>query len=276
MSRPAERGGEGEPVDPDDGSRRFESAAPPGPVVARLPPSARTPVTRGIVAVVVALGLFAVAMALSDGLARVLGALIALGGPGSLSRLFVNTAALHLFGFGVPAVGYLVAHRGRWRSYLRLRECTQWTVFYGSAVGLGLMLATVAATLLFNLLDVAPAESATGQAPDPIFYLVLFVVSSAVAVPMEELFFRGLLQRRLTDDTHAVVGITVTSGLFASIHSTVSVGSGGELLAFGLFVTFGLVLGIAYHYSENLFVPIIGHIIFNGVQILVRALEVAA
>lgn len=39
-------------------------------------------------------------------------------------------------------------------------------------------------------------------------------------------------------------------------------------------VAFGLVLGVAYHYTDNLFVPIIGHLTFNGVQILVRALEV--
>jgi membrane protease YdiL (CAAX protease family) len=210
-------------------------------------------------------------------LSRLLGALLTrvvpVGGAGSLGGLFVNTTALHLFGFGVPAAVFLVYHRKQWRSYLRLTECTQWTAFYGTAVGLGLMLVTVTATVLFTVLGIAPAESASGQAREPLFYLVLFVVSSTFAVPMEELFFRGLLQRRLTDGTHAVVGIAVPSLLFASIHSTVTVGSGGELIAFGMFVGFGIVLGGAYHYTQNLFVPIIGHVIFNGVQILVRGLE---
>ena len=263
-------------ANPADESDPATSGGGSPPVVSHLPRAIRTPITRGAVALVVSLGLFASAMALSEALVGAFGAVVSMGEPGSLSRLFVNTAALHVLGFGVPAGAYLLAHRQRWRSYLRLRECTQWTVFYGTAVGLGLMLVTVAATVLFNVLDIAPAESAAGQAPDPLFYLVLFVVSSVVAVPIEELFFRGLLQRRLTDGIHAIVGIALPSVLFASIHSTVSVGSGGEALAFGMFVAFGLVLGSAYHYTENLFVPIIGHVTFNGVQILVRALEVAA
>lgn len=270
---PADESGAAASSDESDGAT---AARPSAPFVAHLPPSMRTPITRGAVALVVTVGLFASAMVLSEALVGAFSAVVTMGEPGSLSRLFVNTAALQVLGFGVPAAAYLLAHRQRWRSYLRLRECTQWTVFYGTAVGLGLMLVTVAATVLFNLLDIAPAESAAGQAPDPLFYLVLFVVSSLVAVPMEELFFRGLLQRRLTDGSHAILGIAVPSVLFASIHSTVSVGSGGEALALGMFVTFGLVLGFAYHYTENLFVPIIGHVTFNGVQILVRALEVAA
>lgn len=244
-----------------------------GPFVARLPQSIQSPVTRAAAAVVVALALFATAMILSRLLGRILGVFVPIGGAGSLSGLFVNTAALHIVGFGLPAAVFLVQHRQRWNAYLRLTECTQWTVFYGTAVGLGLMLVTVTATVLFTVLGISPAESASGQASEPLFYLVLFVVSPTIAVPIEELFFRGLLQRRLTDGAHALLGIAVPSLLFASIHSTVTVGSGGELIAFGMFVGFGIVLGGAYHYTENLFVPIIGHVMFNGVQILVRGLE---
>lgn len=258
-----------------DGSagRSANSTGETGPVTARLPSS--NPLTRGIVALVVALGLFGSAMALSRVLAGAFAVVVTIGEPGSVSRLLVNTAVLQLLGFGLPAAAFLFAHRQRSRSYLRLTECTQWTVFYGSAVGLGLMVVTVAATVAFNLLGIAPAESAAGQARDPAFYLVLFVVSSLLAVPMEELFFRGLIQRRLTDGIHPVAGIAIASLLFASIHASVSVGSGGELLAFGMFVGFGIVLGVGYQYTQNLFVPIIGHVIFNGVQILLRGLEVA-
>jgi len=44
----------------------------------------------------------------------------------------------------------------------------------------------------------------------------------------------------------------------------------------GMFFSFGVVLGVGYYRTENLFVPIIGHVVFNGVQVLVRAAEVAA
>ena len=87
-----------------------------------------------------------------------------------------------------------------------------------------------------TLLNVAPAESAVGRATDPVFYLVLLAVSTLVAVPMEELFFRGVVQRYLKDRFHAGVAIGVTSLLF---------------------------------------VPLIGHALYNGVRIILRAVEVA-
>jgi membrane protease YdiL (CAAX protease family) len=230
---------------------------------------------RATVAVAVALVLFGLAMGLSRGAVRLFVALGVVGEPLSVSRLLANTVALHLLGFGLPAVLFVVFHNQRPRAYLRLQNYDAWTAFYGTAVGLSLMILTVGATILFTLLDIAPAESAVGQATDPLYYAALFVVSSAIAVPMEELFFRGLLQRRLTDGTHPFPAIVLTSLLFASIHSNITVGSGGAMLGFSLFVSFGLVLGVAYHYTENLFVPITGHVVFNGIQILVRGLEVA-
>ena len=80
------------------------------------------------------------------------------------------------------------------------------------------------ATGVFVLLDIEPAESAVGDATNPQFYLVLFMISTFVAM-----FFGS-----------------------------------------------GVVLGVSYYRTENLFVPIIGHVIFNGVQVLLRAIEVAA
>lgn len=248
-------------------------SAPAGPLLARLPAH---PAVRVAVAVAVAVGLFALAMGLSRGIVRLFVALGVLGGPATVSRLLVNTVALQILGFGIPAALFVSLHAQRPRTYFRLRRYDAWTAFYGAAVGLSLMVLTVAATVLFTVLGIEPAESTAGQATDPLYYVVLFVVSSAVAVPMEELFFRGLIQRRLTDGTHTFVAIVLSSLLFGSIHSNVSVGSGGAMLAFGLFVSFGIVLGVAYHYTENLFVPVTGHVVFNGVQILVRGLEVAA
>jgi membrane protease YdiL (CAAX protease family) len=233
------------------------------------------PLVHAAVAIAVALGLFALAMVLSRTIGKILVSAGLLGGPATVSRLLANTFALQLLGFGLPAALFVLARKEQPRGYFRLTSYDAWTAFYGTAVGLSLMILTVVATVLFTVLGISPAESTAGQATDPAYYTVLFVVSSAVAVPMEELFFRGLLQRRLTDGTHPIPAILLTSLLFASIHSTISVGSGGAVLAFGLFVSFGVVLGVAYHRTNNLFVPIIGHVVFNGVQILVRGLEVA-
>jgi membrane protease YdiL (CAAX protease family) len=87
-----------------------------------------------------------------------------------------------------------------------------------------------------TLLDVAPAESAGGRATDTVLYLVLLAVSTLVAVPMEELFFRDVVQRYVEDRFHA-----------------------------------GVAIGVA----SLLFVPLIGHALYNGVQIIPGAVKVA-
>ena len=220
------------------------------------------------------IGLFVFVFVLSRTARTLADQLIDVGEPGTVSRLLVGVFTLQLVGFGV---GTAVVLRGREnpREYLRIRGVDQWTLFYGAAVGLALMLLVVGATVAFNLLDVEPAESAVGASPDPWFYLLLFVVSTFIAVPMEELFFRGILQRSLEAFWGSVVAIGVPSLLFVTIHTSVTVGSGGEAIAFGLFFSLSVVLGVSYYLTENLWVPIIGHAIFNGSQIAVQGLEMA-
>jgi len=138
------------------------------------------------------------------------------------------------------------------------------------------MIVAALATGLFTLPDIEPAESAAGRATDPLSYLLLFAVSTFVALPMEELFFRGIIQRHLEERFPAPVAIGVASLLFMVVHTSVTASSGGEAVALGMFFSFGVVLGVGYHLTENLFVPLIGHVVFNGVQILIRALELAA
>jgi membrane protease YdiL (CAAX protease family) len=127
-----------------------------------------------------------------------------------------------------------------------------------------------------TIITINPAESAVGQSTDLAFYLVLFAVSTVVAVPLEELFFRGIVQCHLEERFHAAVAIAVAGLLFVVVHASVTVESSGEAIAFGMFFTFGVVLGTGYYLTENLFVPLIGHVTFNGIQILLRALDVAA
>jgi len=244
----------------------------------RADASGRTQSTLGrrAVALVLVVVLFVGALLLSRAASRVAAVAIDVRRPGTTSNLLVGVLGLQVLGFGTAAGLFLATRDRRWRSYLRAREVTAWTVFYGTAVGLALMIIAALATGVLTLLDVEPAESAAGQATDPLFYLLLFAVSTFVAVPMEELFFRGIVQRHLEDRFPAAVAIAVASLLFTVVHTSVNVGSGGEAVALGMFFSFGVVLGVGYHVTENLFVPLIGHVVFNGVQILIRALEVAA
>lgn len=220
--------------------------------------------------------LFVWALALSRGVLWVANQLFEVGPSGTLSGLLVGVLALQLVGFGATAAFVLWLHSDSWREVLRVGDLTEWVVFYGATVGLGLMVVASLATGLFTLLEVEPAESAVGVAEDPRFYVALFFVSTFVVVPMEEVFFRGIVQARLEEQFHSAIAIGVTSLLFVVVHTSVSVGAGGELIALGLFFTISVVLGVSYTVTENLYVPIIGHAIFNGTQIFVRTLELLA
>lgn len=239
-----------------------------------------TPETRGLghrlFGLGLAVGFFGAAIGASILTERVLTAVVEVGGPGTVSELLSGVFSLQVVGFGGVALAFLATREQDWPSYLRITPPTQWTAFYGVAVGLGLMLLTSLSTVLFTLFDITPPESSAGAATGPGFYVVLLVVSTAVVVPLEEVFFRGIVQRYLSDLAGPVVGVTVASLLFASVHTSVRVGNGGELLSVLLFVSFGLVLGWSYALTENVFVPVIGHGMFNGIQILVRTLEVLA
>jgi membrane protease YdiL (CAAX protease family) len=219
-------------------------------------------------------GLFLVAIGVSLALTRFIGAMVGIGEPGTAARLFTNTVALQIGGFGLGCLLFLWAREVDWRSYLRLDEISDWILFYGAAVGLSLMILTVLVSGLFTVLELETAESSTGASQDPLYYLLLFVISSFVAVPLEEAFFRGILQRHLEELYHPVAAILVPSLLFMSIHG-IRVERPGDVLALGLFFGFGVILGTSYYLTQNLYVPVIGHVMFNGIQILVRALQVA-
>lgn len=217
---------------------------------------------------------FAAALALGRGVFWLAEHALAVGEPGTVSRLLVGVGALQVVGFGSVVAAALWLSGRPWRAALRVGPVTQWVVFYGAAVGLVLMVLVSAATGLFALLDIEPAEAAVGAARDPWFYLVLFLVSTFVVVPLEEVFFRGFVQARLEEAFHPAAAVAVASVCFTLVHTTLSFGA-GEFVAFALFFSLSVVLGVGYTLTGNLFVPVIGHALFNGVQILVRTLEVA-
>lgn len=236
-------------------------------------PTTRSRVKRWVFALAVVVGLFVGANLLAFGVTSGLRRVVETGGPGTLSQLLTSVAGLQVVGFGTATLVVLVTRQADWRSWLRIGPLTEWTLFHGTAAGLALMVLTSGATVLVNLLDITPPNQTVAIEVGPLFYLGLFVVSTVVVVPLEEAFFRGILQRRLGEAVHVSAAIGVASLLFAVIHTGVRVTAVSELASFTLFFSFGVVLGVSYAYTENLLVPIIGHAVFNGVQVAVRAAE---
>lgn len=89
--------------------------------------------------------------------------------------------------------------------------------------------------------------------------LLLIAVIPAIA---EEFFFRGVMQRLLLQMLHRApwVAIIITAVIFSAIHM--------EWLDFIPRVILGFLLGTLYYLSGNLWLPIIGHFLNNGMQVV--------
>ena len=101
---------------------------------------------------------------------------------------------------------------------------------------------------------------------DPLIFLLLGVLSILIVGPTEELLFRGVIQTRIRETFGVPVGIPLATALFALIHvfgfSTLA---GGVLGVSVLFLS-GLVLALAYEYTDNLVVVAVMHGLFNATQ----------
>ncbi len=92
------------------------------------------------------------------------------------------------------------------------------------------------------------------------FLMALTVAAVAPAVG-EELLFRGILQPRieaLTKNVH--IGVWITAALFSAIHL--------QFVGFLPRMLLGALLGYTLVWSGTLWLPIILHFVFNGIQIV--------
>jgi len=93
---------------------------------------------------------------------------------------------------------------------------------------------------------------------DLLFNLFLIALIPAIG---EELFFRGIVQKKLANilkSSH--VAVIITSFIFSAIH----------MQFFGFLPRFilGLILGYLFYYSANLWMSVLGHFINNALGVL--------
>ena len=88
-----------------------------------------------------------------------------------------------------------------------------------------------------------------------------FFIIAIVAAILEELFFRGVLQRILSDYIDPHVAIFISAFIFSAIHMQFF----GFLPRFAL----GVFLGYLFLHSGRLILPIFAHLLFNGSQLFI-------
>lgn len=142
------------------------------------------------------------------------------------------------------------------------------TVLAAYAVGFGF------SAVAFGLALPLPPESIFTQIElrNPLNYLVFAVFALLVNGPVEEILFRGIVQKELMDSYGRWVALAGASAMFSLYHLSafylVLLAPNPPLagLVVGLVAFFfaGVVLGAAYLRTDNLTVPILAHGVYNA------------
>lgn len=132
----------------------------------------------------------------------------------------------------------------------------------GIGIGAALLSQLVIIPLLYLPFDVDDLGGENDRLVDNTHGLglvVLYLILAVGAPVVEELFFRGFLQRAMVRRLGPVVGIGLTAALFGLTHFDVA--------AFVGLTVFGVVLGVLAHRRGSLGASIVAHVTFNAVAV---------
>ena len=185
-----------------------------------------------------------------------------------LSLTWVAVAQLGLwFGMlGVPLVASKLKGNGPVRDYGLRSE--GWDAPLGFAAGIvtQLLLIPLLYGPIFWLTDLDstdledPARGLTDRATDSLGIAMLVLIVGIGTPIVEEIFYRGLLQRSLERRFGVWPGILGSALLFGVSHF--------QLLQLPALVLFGVVLGLLAQRTGRLAAPIAAHIVFNMTTVL--------
>lgn len=183
-----------------------------------------------------------------------------------------SAVALVAQGAGLVAVVALYLERNSlsW-SYLRISQPTLRDAGFAVLATVVLFLALGLLSVAIEQLGLTTTEHSVSQSAEenPAVLLPLIPLSILVTGPAEELLFRGVIQTRLRETFTTNNAVIIASAAFSLVHvPAYAIGSSiglSLLTTLAILFILGLLLGAAYEYTGNLFVPIIAHGVFNAV-----------
>jgi uncharacterized protein len=102
----------------------------------------------------------------------------------------------------------------------------------------------------------------------PVDLLMTILLAGALPAISEELFFRGILQKLFIQICRAAwPGIIFTAFLFSAFHM--------QFMGFIPRMALGVILGALYWYSGSIFTSMLGHFIFNSINVFLIYYKVA-
>jgi len=178
------------------------------------------------------------------------------------------TIAIGLIGVAYHRVRPVTVHVPRWLPTLRE---SGWIVA-------GIVISFVAAILIGigiqSLNAIPPTHFAAAAAAErPVLIYGLAIVAALFIIgPIEEYFYRGIVQGRLREQMGPVAAISIVSVGFALGHVPSYWIGGSDLLSLGVFFALlsiavtSVVLGAIYERTQNLVVVIVIHSLINAIS----------
>jgi hypothetical protein len=103
----------------------------------------------------------------------------------------------------------------------------------------------------------------------PLTFLVLAALAIPIIGPMEELFFRGIVQGTLREVLGPWAAVGLASALFAGVHVFVITGPlAGRAVGVTALLAVAIVLGVTYERTDNLTVPAAIHGLYDAVLLV--------
>ncbi len=135
-------------------------------------------------------------------------------------------------------------------------------VFAGAVLQLPiLMIVLVIVQAIFGEIEQSGRALALVDMADTWPKVALLVLFVGVGAPIvEELFYRGVVQRWLVETAGPAIGITIASVIFGAVHLS--------LIEFAPLATVGAVLGYLYWRTGRLLPAIIAHTTFNMITLV--------
>lgn len=141
-------------------------------------------------------------------------------------------------------------------------------ILYIIGVTILVLLYNLGSNYISNILEIQTAQNTIQpylQSQETI--LVFIAVSLLIVGPLEEYFYRGILQERFKDYFTPIHSILLTSLIFSVTHITSMIGSdpSGYILYLITLFLGAITFGYSYEKTENLAVPMIAHGLYNGI-----------
>lgn len=183
-------------------------------------------------------------------------------------------------GAAIFVAGYIARSRHDW-SFIDVAMPSGRDLAYAVGVIGVLLVALIGVSQVLEVLGVEPSPhdiEQTARDGDPRLLLLLIPLTILVIGPAEEVLFRNILQKRLSETISVGGAIAATSVLFALVHlpayatsdSLLQIGS-----SLGVVFVLSILLGYSYVKTQNIVVPSIAHGVFNAFQFGILYLQIA-